>query len=125
MNAPLSHELLLLLSDVMESDPVVLTIGSSKPNRIIAVQPDGVLVATERSEQLGRPPQLVPAWMIERAWSHLTQYGELENRYLLANDGLSVKRSSAVIALLARLPGVTVASTRPIRLTYGRSTEPT
>lgn len=116
----LSHELLAPLRDVMDADPVVLTLSTGKPNRIAAVEPDGVLISTTRSDALGRPPQLVPAWMLERAWSHLTTQGELENRYLLSSEGLNVKRSSAVSALLARLPGVTVTSSRPIRLTYRR-----
>jgi hypothetical protein len=34
----------------------------------------------------------------------------------LASDGLNVKRSSAVCALLAVLPNVTVESTRPVIL---------
>jgi hypothetical protein len=40
----------------------------------------------------------------------------LTNRYLLADDGLNVKRSSFVCALLATLPDATVTSRRPIEL---------
>jgi hypothetical protein len=59
---------------------------------------------------------MVPAWMIQIAWEWLTTHGTLTNRHLLADDGLNVKRSSFVCALLARLPGVGVASARPIEL---------
>jgi hypothetical protein len=42
--------------------------------------------------------------------------GVLTNRFLLSTDGLNVKRSSFVCALLAELPEVNVESTRPITL---------
>lgn len=80
------------------------------------VTPDGVWVETQRSHRLGRPPQLVEAWMIQIAWDWLCAHGTLNNRHLLVSDGLNVKRSSLVCALLARLPGVVVASRRPIAL---------
>ena len=54
--------------------------------------------------------------MVQAAWEHLTAHGTLTNTHLLAKDGLNVKRSSAVCALLARLPEVTVVSVRPIML---------
>jgi hypothetical protein len=47
---------------------------------------------------------------------YLQAHGSLTNRDLLCTDGLNVKRSSLVCALLARLPGVHVASARPITL---------
>jgi hypothetical protein len=58
----------------------------------------------------------VPAWMLALAWEYLLAHGTLTNRHLLAADGLNVKRSSAVCAVLARLPGIAVASTRPVTL---------
>jgi hypothetical protein len=75
-----------------------------------------VWVETERSRELRRPAQLVPAWMIQIAWEYLASHRALTNRYLLADDGLNVKRSSFVCALLAALPGVTVTARRPIEL---------
>jgi hypothetical protein len=56
--------------------------------------------------------------MIQVAWEWLLARGQLTNRFLLDTDGLNVKRSSFVCALLARLPGVRVVSTRPIELTF-------
>ena len=51
--------------------------------------------------------------MIQIAWDWLQARGTLTARFLVATEGLNVKRSSFVCALLARLPEVTVVSTRP------------
>ena len=99
------------------ANPVVVTLGDGRPNWVREVTPDGVWVETQRSRAAGRPPQLVEAWMIQVAWDYLQAHGALTNRYLLSTDGLNVKRSSFVCALLARLPGVVVAATKPITLT--------
>jgi hypothetical protein len=112
----LDAELLLAIRAAVAAQPVVPTISDGRPNWIRELTPDGVWVETERSRQLGRPPQHVPAWMIQIAWEYLAFHGTLTNRYLLADDGLNVKRSSFVCALLAALPGVTVTSRRPIEL---------
>ena len=92
------------------------TLADGRPNWVREVTPDGVWVETERSRRLGRPAQLVEAWMIQSAWEYLQAHGSLTNRHLLSTDGLNVKRSSFVCALLARLPGVRVSSARPIGL---------
>jgi len=76
-------------------------------------QRQGSQLATDRA-------QLVPAWMLQLAWDYLQRYGELSNRYLLADDGLNVKRSSAGCALLDTLPIVDVTSTQPIVLRLHR-----
>jgi hypothetical protein len=94
----------------------VPTVADGKPNRIHRVGSDGVWISTEASERKGTGARLVPAWMLNAAWRHLQTTGSLTNRYLRASAGLNVKRSSAVCALLARLPGVAVRSTRPIEL---------
>lgn len=94
----------------------VVTLSNGKPNRIERVDSSGVLMSTEASEAKGSGAQLVPAWMLNVAWRHLRSTGSLTNRYLLSSDGLNVKRSSAVCALLARMPGVEVVSSRPIAL---------
>ena len=75
---------------------------------------------TERSRARRAGAQLVPAWMLQLAGDYLQRYDEPSSRHLLAADGLNVKRSSAVCAILARLPGITVASTRPIVLRVDR-----
>jgi len=54
--------------------------------------------------------------MIQIAYDWLRAHGTLTNRFLVATDGLNVKRSSFVCELLARLPGVHVESARPIAL---------
>lgn len=53
-------------------------------------------VETESSRPKGKPPQLIPAWMMTLAWNYLRTHGQLSNRHLLATDGLNVKRSGAV-----------------------------
>jgi hypothetical protein len=108
--------LLAQIEVALAADPVVVTLSDGRPNRVTEVTPDGVWVETERSRRLGRPPQLVEAWMIQSAWEYLEAHGTLSNRFLLSGDGLNVKRSSFVCALLGRLPEVTVRSTRPITL---------
>ena len=112
----LDAELLLAIRAAVAAQPIVPTISDGRPNWVRDVTSDGVWVETERSRQLGRPAQFVPAWMIQIAWEYLTSQGRLTNRYLLADDGLNVKRSSFVCALLATLPGVTVTARRPIEL---------
>ena len=115
---PMTAELLALLRAHTPTGGVIATVTAGKPNWVTGVDERGVWIETEASTDKGTSPQLVPAWMIQVAWDHLRQHGTLDNTYLLASSGLNVKRSSAVCALLARLPGVTLASTRPIRLAY-------
>jgi hypothetical protein len=126
---PAAREILdpTLLSEIeraLSGNPEVLTLGTRpQPNWVREITPDGVWVETKRSRAAGRPAQLVEAWMIQSAWEYLQAHGTLTNRFLLSSDGLNVKRSSFVCALLARLPDVSVRSTRPITLALrpGRS----
>lgn len=90
------------------------TLADGSPNRIVEVDPSGVLVETKESRRKGSGPQRVDPWMLNDAWAHLRERGELTNRELL--KGLRVMRSSAVCAMLALVPGVRIVSTRPIVL---------
>ena len=94
----------------------VPTVVERKPNRIVELTPSGVWIETTRSRDRGRGAEFVPAWMFNIAWDYLAANRRLTNRYLLASDGLNVKRSSAVCALLAQLPSVEVTRRRPIEL---------
>jgi hypothetical protein len=109
-----------LLARLRAAVPVpgqIATLGDDpRPNWIREITPDGVWVETERSRAMGRPAQLVDAWMIQVAWDWLVAHGSLTNRHLLATDGLNVKRSSFVCALLTMLPEVEPRSRRPIEL---------
>lgn len=109
-----------MLLDSVPPGSTIATVANGKPNWIVDVTRDGVLVETEASKAKGSGPQLVPAWMLETAWSHLKRYGSLTNAHLVSSSGLNVKRSAAVCALLARLPAVSVQSTRPVELRHGR-----
>ena len=114
----LDPQLLYELRSAIQPDSVITTLANGKPNRIVEIRSDGVVIETERSRKLERDPELVPAWMLQTAWDHLRTTHRLSNRELLATDRLNVKRSSAVCALLAHLPGVVVSSSRPIVLEY-------
>lgn len=112
----LDDELLALLRTHVPAGTTIETLSLGQPNWIAAVTEKGVLIETERSRSLGQEAQLVPVWMLQLAWNHLNEHGRLTNKHLLATDGLNVKRSSAVCALLAHLPTVEVESRRPIVL---------
>ena len=116
----LDDELLALLRAHVPAGSVIHTLTLGQPNWIIDVAAEGVRIETERSRALGESAHLVPAWMLQSAWNHLNEHRRLTNKYLLAADGLNVKRSSAVCALLSRLPGVKIASSRPIALRLQR-----
>jgi hypothetical protein len=113
----LEGDLLARLRAAVPVPAQIATLGDDlRPNWIRDITPDGVWVETERSRSAGRPAQLVEAWMIQVAWDWLQAHGTLTNRHLLATDGLNVKRSGFVCALLARLAEVRVRRRRPIAL---------
>ena len=108
-----------LLQAEVKRDATFFTLGlSPKPNHVVEVTPEGLYVETESSKDKGNPPQLIPAWMFELAWDYLRQHKTLGAAYLQANDGLNVKRSSGVCAILARLPGVSSETGRLITLKW-------
>jgi hypothetical protein len=92
------------------------TLSNGHVDRIMAIDHDGILVSTQRSEKLGTGPQKVPAWMVTRAWDRLRRHGYLTQEGL--PPGLEVKRSAFVCALLAHFPDVEVGSVRPTLLRY-------
>jgi len=86
-------------------DPVFITLGRSpRRNRVVDLTPLEVHVETERSSVRVGGAEAIPAWMFNLAWDRLRTHGTLKNVELL-ND-LRVHRSSAVCAMLARLPPV-------------------
>ena len=119
----LEPDLLDAIRASMASRAELLTLADGKSNHVREVTRDGVWVETGRSHALGRPAQLVEAWMIQIAWDYLRAHGTLTNRYLQASDGLNVKRSSFVCALLAGLPGVEVVACSPITLGFAALTQ--
>jgi hypothetical protein len=114
----IDSELLTLITAQVRREPTLYTLGSPKPNFVRDATPTGLWVETDRSRAEKRGAQLVPPRMLNLAWDVLKARGELSNRALL--DELRVHRSSFVCALLARLPGVEVVSSRPIVLRYRR-----
>ncbi len=111
----LEDDLWQVLRVALQPGDVVMTLGSSpRPNTVVSVERHGLLVETESSKAKGIGPQLIEPRMLQLAWDVLVADGALSNRRLL--DELRVHRSSAVCAILARLPGVEVTSRSPIRL---------
>ncbi len=106
------NELFDRINAAVNPEREIATLAGKRPNTIVTVGRDGVLVETLRSEGLQTGPQLVPAWMIATAWDQLQKKGSLSNKELL--DDLNVKRSSFVMALLAEFSDVVVRSTRPL-----------
>ncbi|MFW5921567.1 MAG: phospholipase D family protein [Polyangiales bacterium] len=110
-------ELLRLIAAAAEDEPRFYTLGPSpKPNYVRDATPSGLYVETERSRERKGGPEVVPPWMLNVAWEVLRSRGALTNRELL--DELRVHRSSAVCAVLARLPGVEAERGRGIRLRW-------
>lgn len=103
LGEPFSNERYSFLSAAVRVDPVFLTLRGRKPNRVVQVEPDQLLVETGRSRERG-PPEKVPAWMFNLAFAYLQTHGELD--YPKLTDGLRVHRSSAVLAILARHPSM-------------------
>lgn len=91
-----------LLTREIAKNPKFFSLPRKKVNVVTDVSETGLLVQTERSAPAS---EAVPAWMFNIAWSHLRLHGELTNDKLL--NELRVHRSSAVRAILARVPGVT------------------
>lgn len=112
----LEPELRSAIVAAWREDPVFLTLGRTPAeNRVVDVTPEAVFVETERARLRGAA-QPVDAWMLNLAWSYLKTHGELANTVLLHD--LRVHRSSAVCAILARLPGVEQAPGRKIVLRW-------
>jgi hypothetical protein len=114
---PFEPALYAALAAEVRRDPVFLTLGRSpRPNHVVELTPVEVHVETERSRQRAGGAEPIPAWMFNLAWDRLRTHGTLTNSELL-ND-LRVHRSSAVCAMLARLPQVERVPAREIILRW-------
>jgi hypothetical protein len=111
---PFDDEVFERVCAALQVGDVISTVGISRPNWVTGINEDGILVETLRSRQMGSGPQLVPAWMINRAWHHLRKHGRLSQTQLL--NELNVKRSAFVCALLARFDDVDIESDKPVVL---------
>jgi hypothetical protein len=109
----LDPELQHVLQTAVGEGTTVHTVANSKPNTVGSITPEGVEIMTERSSP---SYELVPAWMLNAAWKNLRTKGEIGR-----DEMRDLHRGSAVFALLARLPGVSIASTRPVRLQFDSS----
>jgi hypothetical protein len=100
----------------VRKNPVFLTLSQGRVNRVVELTPVEALVETERSQRRTGGAERIPAWMFNLAWDRLRSFGALTNRELL--DDLRVHRSSAVCAMLARVPGVERMPGREIALRW-------
>lgn len=107
-------ELYAALMVEVRRDPVFRTLARNLPNRVVELTPLEVHIETERSRQRTGGAESVPAWMFNLAWERLRTHGVLANIELL-ND-LRVHRSTAVCAILARLPQIEVVPGKKIVL---------
>lgn len=114
----LPPELFEALTQAAKRDPVFLTLGRPAPNTVTNVSRSEVLVQTGRSKQRSGQAASIPAWMFNIAWDSLQANGSLSNDVLL--NHLRVHRSSAVCAILARLPGVEVVPGKKVVLRLRR-----
>lgn len=101
-------DLLQGLLAVVAPGTEVLTVAGGKPNLVVELDANGAVIQTKRSAAKGEA-KTVPAWMFNEAWRTLKRDGSISNTELVK----TVKRSSAVLALLAQLPEVEVESTSP------------
>jgi HKD family nuclease len=112
----LEPELLAALAAAVRVDPMFRSVSKGKPNRVTELTPSVVYVETERSRERRGRAEPIPAWMFNLAWNRLLTHGELSNVTLLS--ALRVHRSSAVCAILARLPQVEVVPGRHVVLRW-------
>ncbi len=115
-------ELYRALKVQVRRDPVFRTLGRDRPNRVVELTPIEVQIETERSRAKTGGAEPVPAWMFNLAWARLQTHGTLSNVELL-ND-LRVHRSTAVCAILARLPQVEVVPGKSVLLRWHLAAEP-
>lgn len=114
---PFDPSLYAALAAEVRRSPVFETLGPHpRRNRVVELTPVEVLVETERSRERTGGAERIPAWMFNLAWDRLRTHGTLSNPVLLKD--LRVHRSSAVCAMLARLPHVERAPGREIVLRW-------
>lgn len=114
----LDDDLYDIVSRSVSLGDVISTLARGHPNTIVSIDRGGIRVSTNRSVARGSGPQLVPAWMIVRAWHYLESQGTITQEGL--KFGLGVNRSAFVCALLATFPGVEIESARPGKLRLAR-----
>ncbi|WP_049778423.1 hypothetical protein [Anaeromyxobacter sp. K] len=114
---PFEPDLYRALRVEVQRSPVFLTLGPRpRKNRVVELTPVEVHVETERSRTRTGGAEPIPAWMLNLAWDRLRTHGTLSNSVLLKD--LRVHRSSAVCAILARLPQVERVPAREIVLRW-------
>ena len=101
----LSDGVYVRIRKAVQPGQMVVTPGFARPNRVVEIGPQGLLVETERSLQRGSGPRLVPA-KLEADWEALGSTGTLTSE----DAG---HRGSFTGALFALFDDVEVVSSRP------------
>jgi hypothetical protein len=108
-------DLLARLRSVVGPGDVIPTLSRGNPNRIEAIHELGVDVTTQHSLETAGGSSLVPAWMFNDVWDELRRRGSVDRDHMdRLRTTRKIKRSSAVFAILERLPEVTVVARRPL-----------
>lgn len=107
----LPTDLLARINQAVKVGDVITTLTHGKPNTICGIDSDGIWVETERSRDLGRGPQLVPAALLIADWETLTTTGEL-------TMSTASHRGAFASALFSKFDDVTDAGGRPRRITF-------
>lgn len=110
-------DLLVRLRSVVGSGDVVNTLSYGRPNVIGRIDETGIEVTTAHSQETAGGSRVVPAWMFNHVWNELLAHHRVDRDFMdrLA-PGPKIKRSSAVFAILERLPEVIVLQQRPLIL---------
>lgn len=119
------RDLLARITAVLHPGDVVSTLEQGRPNRIGRIDEHGIEVTTGHSASTVGGARLVPAWMFNHVWNDLNTRRRVERDYVdrLA-PGRKIKRSSAVFAILERLPDVSVVQRRPLVLGLNDDSKP-
>jgi len=113
---PFEPDLYRALRAEVRKNPVFLTLSQGRPNRVVDIDPVEIHVVTERSKARAGGAEAIPAWMFNLAWDRLRSFGSLSNKELC--DDMRVHRSAAVLAILARIPGVERAPVRKAEIRW-------
>lgn len=110
----LDDDVLADIRRAVDATPVFTTLGRGAENRVVECTAHGLYVETASTRSKGAGPQRIEPWMIQVALDYLEDHERLDYETLTFGEnekkgvvgGLNVKRSSFVLALLARLPGL-------------------
>lgn len=106
-------ELLRRIGEVVKVGDDLPTLSHKSANLILGIDQHGMDVKTPEAAQKGTPRR-VPAALFNLAWDELCRTGQVSRPILIDRVGAGrAKRTSAVLAVLERLPEVGLVRTAP------------